>query len=130
VTQLKLHVPETVSAPIGGYSHAVEVRPGLRYLFVSGQVPERPDGSVPDGFEAQCHATWDNLLAVLAAADMGPADLVKVTTFLTDPAQADANGAVRRARLGRARPALTVIVARTLESPWLLEIEAVAAAPA
>jgi enamine deaminase RidA (YjgF/YER057c/UK114 family) len=97
-------------------------------LFVSGQVPERPDGTVPEGFEAQCEAAWRNVLAVLAEAGMGIGDLVKVTTYLTHADQVDANGRIRRTILGEARPALTVMIAQTLQSSWLLEIEAVAAA--
>ncbi len=122
------HAPGTVSAPMGGYSHGVEVPAGTRLLFVSGQIPERPDGTVPDGFEAQCEAAWRNVLAVLAAAGMGPANLVKVTTFLTHADQAEANSRIRRRMIGDARPALTVMIARTLQPEWLLEIEAVAAA--
>ena len=38
-----------------------------RLLFVSGQVPERSDGSVPEGFEAQCEQAWRNVIAVLAS---------------------------------------------------------------
>ena len=120
--------PGTVSAPMGGYSHGVEVPAGTRLLFVSGQIPERPDGTVPDGFEAQCEAAWRNVLAVLAAAGMGPANLVKVTTFLTHADQVDANSRIRRRMIGDARPALTVMIAQTLQPEWLLEIEAVAAA--
>ena len=119
--------PESIAAPIGGYSHAVETGPGPRLLFVSGQIPVRPDGSVPDDFEGQCAAAWSNVLAVLASAGLGPLDLVKVTTWLTDRSQAESNARIRRAHLGDARPALTVVVAQTLESPWLLEIEAIAA---
>lgn len=119
--------PESIPAPIGGYSHGVETGPGQRLLFISGQIPVRPDGSVPDDFEGQCAAAWSNVLAVLASAGLGPHDLVKVTTWLTDRNQADANGRIRRAHLGDARPALTVLVAQTLESPWLVEIEAIAA---
>ena len=48
--------------------------------------------------------------------------------YLTDRDQADANGRIRREVLpAGTRPALTVLVAQTLESPWLLEIEAIAA---
>ena len=118
--------PESIAAPIGGYSHAVETGPGPRLLFVSGQIPVRPDGSVPDDFEGQCAAAWSNVLAVLASAGLGPLDLVKVTTWLTDRSQAESNGRIRRAHLGDARPALTVVVAQTLASPWLVEIEAIA----
>ena len=121
------HDPPQVAAPVGGYSHGLELPPGQRLLFVSGQIPERPDGRVPEGFEDQCHAVWDNVAAVLASAGMGLQDVVKVTTFLTDPGQADTNGRIRRQRLGDLRPALTVVVARTLDAKWLLEIEVVAA---
>lgn len=127
---MRIHNPAEVPSPIGGYSHGVELQAGHRLLFVSGQVPERPDGSVPPDFEGQCRAAWSNVLAVLASADLGPEHLVKVTTWLTDRSQAEANGRIRREHLGDHRPALTVVVAQTLEAPWLLEIEAIAAAGA
>lgn len=129
MSPVRQHNPPTIAPPVGNYSHAVEVPAGTRLLFISGQVPEHADGTVPDGFDAQCHAAWTNVLAALGSAGLGPEHLVKVTTFLTDRGQADANGRIRRARLGDARPALTVIVAQTLAAPWLLEIEAIAAGP-
>lgn len=125
-----VYAPATVSPPSGGYSHAVEVAAGARMLFVSGQIPEQPDGVVPAGFEAQCEVAWRNVLAVLAAADMEAADLVKVTTFLTHADQVEANSRIRRRMIGDARPALTVVIVQTLQPTWLLEIEAVAAAGA
>jgi enamine deaminase RidA (YjgF/YER057c/UK114 family) len=121
--------PPGVAPPVGHYSHALEVPPGHRLLYISGQVPERADGAVPEGFEAQCHAAWDNVLAVLGAAGMTTANLVKVTTYLTDRDQAEPNSRIRQERLGRVAPALTVMVATTLSSAWLLEIEAIAAGP-
>ena len=99
-----------------------------RLLFISGQIPERPDGTVPDTFDAQCEEVWRNIGRVLAAAGLSYDHLVKVTTFLTDRRHAERNSEIRRAVLGAHRPALTVIVAETLDSPWLLEIEAIAAA--
>lgn len=121
------HDPPHVSPARGSYTHALEVPHGTRFLFISGQVPELPDGSVPSDFEAQCRAIWDNILALLAAARMTVQNLVKVTTYLTRQDQADTNGRIRREVIGDARPALTVVVVQTLESQWLLEIEAIAA---
>jgi 2-iminobutanoate/2-iminopropanoate deaminase len=122
------HAPPTVPPAAGGYAQAVELDGARRLLFVSGQVPEDAQAGVPDGFEAQCRQAWRNVLALLDSAGMDAADLVKVTTYLTDRSQADANGRIRREVLPpAARPALTVIVAETLESAWLLEIEAIAA---
>jgi len=124
----RTHDPASVPAPVGNYTQGLEVAAGARLLFISGQIPIRPDGSVPADFEGQCHAVWDNILAVLASARMGPEHLVKVTTYLTSRDQAEINGRVRRERLGEVRPALTVVIAQTFAAEWLLEIEALAAA--
>ncbi|QDP26521.1 RidA family protein [Bradyrhizobium cosmicum] len=121
------HNPATVHPPAGGYSMGLELTQHRRLLFISGQVPERADGSVPEGFEAQCEQAWRNVREVLAAAGLGVAHLVKVTTFLTERSQVVANRAIRRAMLGDHQPALTVVVVETVESKWLLEIEAIAA---
>jgi len=124
----RTHDPSSIAATVGNYTHGLEVPAGARLLFISGQIPVRPDGTVPADFEGQCHAVWDNLLAVVASARMRPEHLVKVTTYLTSREQADINGRVRRERLGEVRPALTVVIAQTFAAEWLLEIEAVAAA--
>lgn len=121
------HDPATVCPPAGGYSLGLEVTQHRRLLFVSGQVPEASDGSVPEGFEAQCEQAWLNVMEVLAAAGLGVAHLVKVTTFLTDRTQVMTNRTIRRKMLGGHRPALTVMIAETVDSKWLLEIEALAA---
>lgn len=121
------HDPSGIPAPVGGYSHGLELPAGKRLLFISGQIPVRVDGSVPKDFEAQCHLVWDHIFAVLAEAGMKVGDLVKVTTYLSERAYAEANGKIRRERLGSHRPALTVIIAGIYDPAWLLEIEAVAA---
>lgn len=121
------HNPATVHPPAGGYSMGVELKQHRSLLFISGQVPEKSDGTVPDGFEAQCEQAWRNVKEVLAAAGLGVEHLVKVTTFLTDRGQVVTNRAIRRAMLGEHQPALTVVVVETVDSKWLLEIEAIAA---
>ena len=45
------HTPNTVAAPFGPYSHAVEVPEGSRLLYISGEVGVLPDGTVPEGIE-------------------------------------------------------------------------------
>ncbi|MGX1164376.1 2-iminobutanoate/2-iminopropanoate deaminase [Bradyrhizobium sp. USDA 372] len=126
-THFVSHNPATVHPPVGGYCMGLELKQHRRLLFISGQVPERSDGTVPDGFEAQCEQAWRNVREVLAAAGLGVEHLVKVTTFLTDRSQVVPNRAIRRAMLGEHQPALTVVVVETVDSKWLLEIEAIAA---
>lgn len=127
MAQIITHNPPSVHAPAGGYSMGLELGQHRRLLFISGQVPETTDGTVPEGLEAQCEQAWQNVIAVLAAAGLGVTHLVKVTTFLTDLDQVAANRAVRRKMLGGHEPALTVMIAETVDSKWLLEIEAIAA---
>ena len=43
------HYPADVPPPVGGYVQGLEVPAGTRLLFVSGQIPVRPDGTVPEG---------------------------------------------------------------------------------
>ena len=127
MAQIVSHNPASVHAPSSGYSMGLEISQHRRLLFVSGQVPEKPDGSLPEGFEAQCEQAWRNVIEVLAAAGLGIAHLVKVTTFLTDRNQLVTNRSIRRAMLGEHQPALTVVIVETVDSKWLLEIEAIAA---
>jgi enamine deaminase RidA (YjgF/YER057c/UK114 family) len=127
MAQIVRHNPAAVHAPSSGYSMGLEFSQHRRLLFISGQVPENSDGSVPEGFEAQCEQAWRNILAVLAAAGLGVEHLVKITTFLTDRSQVVTNRAIRRKMLAGNEPASTVMIAETVDGKWLLEIEAIAA---
>lgn len=57
------------------------------FLFVSGQVGSREDGSPEPDFEQQVRRAFENLNAVLAAAGAGFDDVVDVTFFVVDPAR-------------------------------------------
>ena len=117
------------SPPVeGAYPQAVEVTGPSRWLYLSGQIPVAPDGSLSPDFTAQCEQVWDNVETQLAAAGMTLDNLVKVTTFLSDRCYALENREVRMRRLSGRQPALTVIVTGIFDEAWLVEIEAVAAA--
>ncbi|MBN6149977.1 RidA family protein [Xanthomonas sp. AmX2] len=55
------------------------------FLFVSGQVGSREDGSPEPELEAQVRRAFDNLNAILAAAGCSFDDVVDVTVFMVDP---------------------------------------------
>jgi enamine deaminase RidA (YjgF/YER057c/UK114 family) len=88
-----------------------------------------PQGRTPDGFEAQIEQLWTNIERILASAGMGPTDLVAVRGFLVDPADRAAYMRARERHLGGHRVTSTLVVCRLLDPGWLVEIEAVAAAP-
>jgi enamine deaminase RidA (YjgF/YER057c/UK114 family) len=64
------------------YSPAVRCN-GL--LFVSGQVGSHPDGSPEPDLKAQVRLAFENLNAVLKAADCTFDDVVDVTVFIVNP---------------------------------------------
>lgn len=55
------------------------------FLFVSGQVGSRPDGSPEPELKAQVRLAFDNLNAILSAAGCAFKDVVDVTVFIVDP---------------------------------------------
>ena len=71
-------------APIGPYSQAVGATGAL--VFTSGQIPIDPAGGevVAGDIRAQTHRVFENLMAVLAAANTSMDRAVKVNVFLRD----------------------------------------------
>lgn len=128
---LILDNPDTVAAPLGRYSHSVEVPAGRRLVFVSGQVGVARDGALVEGHAAQADQVYANVVAVLAAKGIQPSAIIKLTTFIVGD---DPDGVIadaRRKHLGEHRPASTAVyVSRLVNPAWLVEIEAVALAPA
>lgn len=55
------------------------------FLFVSGQVGSRPDGSPEPDLEAQVRLAFGNLNAILGSAGCTFQDVVDVTVFVVDP---------------------------------------------
>ena len=111
------------------YSHAVEVRAASRTVYVSGQVGIGPDGRLGNGIGEQAIAAVANLNAVLAAAGMTAADIVKATIYLTDAANMEGFVAAAGPGLPQPPPATTLIIVKGLASPeMLVEIEAIAVA--
>ena len=85
----------------GGYPQAVEVTGATRWLYLSGQIPVAPDGSLVAGLHrASANRCWANIETQLTAAGMTLDNLVKVTTFLSDRAYALENREVRMRLVG------------------------------
>jgi enamine deaminase RidA (YjgF/YER057c/UK114 family) len=126
---LLLDNPDTLPPPLGLYSHTVEVPAGAGLIFVSGQVPVRPDGTVGATLAEQADQVYANLVAALAAKRVAPSAIVKLTTFLVDDDPENVVQLARRMHLGDHRPASTAVFVRRLVDPsWLVEIDAIAMA--
>ena len=127
--ELVPHSPtEGVYPATDDYTHAMEVRGAARLVFVSGTMGLDPHGVPGATLEEQLDLVWANLRAILASAGMTVDNIVRLTSYLRDASYAGPNAQARVAALkGRVVPT-TAIVAQTLESDWLVEIEVVAAA--
>jgi reactive intermediate/imine deaminase len=117
--------PATMAAPGGHYSHAV-VAGGL--VFVSGQLPIRPDGGKLNdaSFEEQARQVLDNVALALAAAGSTVDRLVQVRVYVTDIQSWPAFNAIYAAWAGAARPARAVVPVPQLHYGFKIEVEAVA----
>jgi enamine deaminase RidA (YjgF/YER057c/UK114 family) len=105
-----------------GFSRAVRVGD---HVFVSGTAPIWEDGSCDSDPAAQTRRCLEIILAALAEAGAGAADVVRTRTFLVDVADAGPVGAVHGDVFGEVRPASTMVaVAALLDPRWKVEIEA------
>ncbi|MBF0462904.1 MAG: RidA family protein [Magnetococcales bacterium] len=118
---------QTTGAPqaIGPYSQGIRVGP---WLFLSGQIPLDPEsGALCVGDVAEETARiMDNLGAVLAAAGVGFAQVVKTTLYLVDMGDFAMVNAVYASYLQPPYPARATIGVATLPKGARVEIEAVA----
>lgn len=124
-----IHNPtDGIYAATDDYVHALEVRNPARMLFVAGTMGLEADGAAGAGLERQLELVWSNLRTILAAADMTIDNIVRLTSYLRDPAYAEANGAARVKALGDRRIPTTAIIVQTLADDWLIELEIIAVA--
>ena len=101
---------------------------GARLLFTNGQVGTRPDGATPEAAADQAEVIFARLKAVLAAADMSLADVVRFDVYVTEAADVKTFVAVRDRFMGDHKPGATLLVVNGLARPELkIEVEAVAA---
>lgn len=121
--------PPTIMTPFNNaYSHGMVIPANARILHTAGQVGVRPDGSTPERIEEQADQLWQNLLAILKAADMEVTDIVKLTAYIVGEQNFPAYAATRNRYLGDHRPASTAIfIPRLVKAEWLVEVELIAA---
>ncbi len=118
-------VSERAPAPIGPYSQAV--RAGA-FLFCSGQIPIDPASGelVPGDVAAQTRQVMKNLEAVLEAAGLRFANVVKTTIFLVDMADFGAVNGVYGEAFGSVPPARSTVAVAALPRNARVEIDAIA----
>jgi enamine deaminase RidA (YjgF/YER057c/UK114 family) len=119
---------KAVSLKSGAASTNALSSPGVLadgYLYVSGQGPHRPDGSLPSEATGQIRQALDNVKAVVEAAGLTLDHIVYLQIYLEDIRMSSQVDKVFAEYFSNSAPARAVLgVARVPESP--LEITAVA----
>ncbi len=115
--------PPEFPKPASNYSHGIVHAAGAERLILSGQVGVTGDGKPVAGVEAQMRQAWANFLTVLKAAGFTPADVVKVTVYVTQPALMEFRREREKALAGNAPAATYVQVAGLADPAYLVEIE-------
>jgi enamine deaminase RidA (YjgF/YER057c/UK114 family) len=123
--------PESLGEP-KGWNNGMLAPAGGRLLFVAGQVAMDAGGEVIAGdMAAQWERSLENVLAVVRAAGGRPADIGRMTVFVTDKeaylSSRKPLGEVWRRLMGRHYPAMAVVEVKGLvEEGAVVEIEATA----
>lgn len=121
---------ETVSTPgapraIGPYSQGITAG---GFLFTAGQVGFDPATGelVDEGIAEQTGRVLENIRAILRAAGLDFASVVKTTVFLVDMADFAAMNEVYARAFGDHRPARSTVAVAALPRGARVEIEAIA----
>lgn len=73
---------DKAAKPVGAYVHAKEAGD---LVFLSGVGPRHPEtDEIPEGIEAQTHATFSNVMAILGAAGLNMSNVIDIMVFLTN----------------------------------------------
>jgi len=126
-------VRQTVQAPnaptAGPYSHGVWAG---EQFYLSGQAAVNPaTGRLIEGdVSAQTAQCFRNLFAVLAAAGLGPQDVIKVNVYLTDMKNFGAMNIIYAHQFEQPYPARTTVGVAALPLGAQVEIELIARKPA
>ena len=118
----------TTSAPaaIGPYSQGIA---SGGFLFCSGQIGLDPaTGDLVDGLEGQTNRVLRNIAAILEAAGLTMADVVKTTIFLTNMGDFATVNGIYAKHMPDPPPARSTVAVSGLPKGALIEVEAVARA--
>ena len=123
-----MKVISTTQAPaaIGPYSQAIQVG---NLVYTSGQISIDPaTGSFAEGgIKEQTRQSLLNVKAILAAAGLTMADVVKTTVFMADMSDFADMNAVYAEFFTEPYPARSAVAVKTLPKGAMVEIEVVAA---
>ena len=111
------------------YSQGIKVTQAQTILFLSGQVAYTADGGVAyrGDFKGQARGAYEAIKALVESQGGTMANIVKITTYVTDMRYRLDLAPLREEFFGKKGPASTLLEISALAHPdWMIEIEAIA----
>jgi len=122
--------PSSVRPPLARYSHGIAVPADHRLVITAGQLGIGPDETIPEDSEAQSDLCFANIAAILAEDGMTMANTVRLSVYVTAREHMEGYRRSRDRQFPGTPPTTTLIVVAGLVRPeFVIEIEAIAAAP-
>ena len=122
-------IPTVAGVPKPQASYSTYTRFG-DLIFIAGQVAVEPEtGRIPSSFADQLRLVLNHIRSILESAGSSMEQVLKMTVFLKDRAYRTEYDEVFRTYFKGGFPARSTIVADLMGEKFLVEIEAIAAAP-
>ncbi|ODV85587.1 hypothetical protein CANARDRAFT_7694 [[Candida] arabinofermentans NRRL YB-2248] len=126
MSSTKLTAITSANAPpaAAAYSHAIKAN---GFVYVSGQIPLRPDGSRVEGtLQDRADQVIQNALAILKDSNSSLSNIVKINVFLTDMSNFAAFNEVYVKYFNEHKPARSCVAVSALPLGVDVEMEVVA----
>lgn len=124
---IRRHNPPQLHAPIGPYVHVNITEPGARLFASAGQLGINQAGEMLKDDKEQIAEAWLNVGRWLASEDLSPADVLKITVFMTDATHVAYSRERRAELLGDVITGNTLVYVSALAHPdMVIEIDVLA----
>ncbi len=120
----KTITPAGIAPPASHYPHAVLTTAPNAFLHLSGQLGERPDGSISGDAKEQALQAWANIEVILEEGGMTIGDIVKVTSYIVGREHIPAYVEAHKQAVGDDAPPWTLLLVDGLGAPeYLVEVD-------
>lgn len=107
-TIIERRTPETLTKPVGNYSHITKIPANVDWYTFSGQIGINDDGVLSENFNEQVFQTFDNIKRMLDCEKISVNNVVKVNIWSVDEIDWDYFDEVWEEVFGSLYPSMTI----------------------
>lgn len=123
--------PSSIRPPLARYSHGIAIPADHRLVIVAGQLGIDRNDNIPEGSEAQADICFVDIAAILAEDGVTMTNVARLSVYVTAREHMEGYRRSRDRQFPGTLPTTTLIMVAGLVRPeFVVEIEAIAAAPA